>query len=195
LLATFVGNLQFQPSALLWVVLGFKASLVFLSWLCVTAPLFVPPAKLFEWLLLAEVQPLAGASDRHVRLRGIITRLPYSARVALFLLVTLGFWTVVIASTGVAWSTGLMFFGAVTLLHFGLVELYVGLRMIGSWLGRGGGHRPATLIIGANLAIAVLLGLVTQSVLVGVGFGIASWLLWVIVGAVIAMRRWLKRRS
>ncbi len=194
LLATFVGTLQFQPSALLWVVLGFKASLAFLAWLCITAPLFVPPAKLFEWLLLAEVQPPAGASERRMRLRGIATRLPYSARVALFLLVTVCFWTAVIACAGVSWSAGLMFLGAVTLAHFGLVELYVGLRMIGSWLGRGGGHKYATLIIGANTAIAVVLGLVTQSVLVGVGFAIASWLLWGIVGAGTAVRRWLIRR-
>jgi tetratricopeptide (TPR) repeat protein len=181
LLATYVGHLHFRPSLLLWVVLGFKAFLMFLAWLAVTAPLFVPPAKLFEWLLLAEVQPLAGASDRRMRLRGLITRVPYSARIVAFLLVAVCFWTVVFACMSVSWSAGLMFLGSVALLHFGLVELYVGLRKLSSWLGQGGRRNYVRLFIWLDLACSVALGWFTNSVLVGVGLILGSWLLWATV--------------
>src|SRR4030095_6205535 len=47
-----VRSWQGNATRLIFLIVAFKAVLAFLAWLIVTGPLFVPAAKIYEWLLL-----------------------------------------------------------------------------------------------------------------------------------------------
>jgi tetratricopeptide (TPR) repeat protein len=90
-----------QPWRLIFLVIAFKAVIAFLIWLFLVTLVFWPSCKLYEWLVMSEIQCVAEASDRHLRFKRALGRWPFWLRFSACMGLILGSWFLLFASLGI----------------------------------------------------------------------------------------------
>jgi len=127
-----------EKGRLQWFVLliAFKGVLLFIAWMIVVGAFFIPAAKVYEWLVLADIsrtRPL----PRWLRPIAPVFTWPLWLRMFIFLFVIVSIWTWFLWKVcGVSLTGVLLIISWIFGLHFALVILMVGLRRLRAGYGR-----------------------------------------------------------
>ena len=135
-----VHNLFYQPWRLIFFLLGFKFVLVFILWLIIVTLLFWPACKLYEWLVVAEIQGAARAPVRWLIFKRRLSRWPFWSRFALCVVLIFGVWVLLFAFIGVSLIAGFAFLAILTMVH----ALAVLVRVLGQRIRTRHGLKSAT---------------------------------------------------
>ena len=146
-LANYFRGLALQPWRILLVLLAFKVVIAFVLWLAVVTVVFWPSCKVYEWLLISEIQCVVEATDRHLRFKRALNRWPFWVRFGLCVGLILGSWFVFFALLGIV-TVGFAVLGGIAGVHLIFTLVLFLIRRArsshGRWSAdRGQGRRTA----------------------------------------------------
>lgn len=143
-LAGYFRGVAVQPWRIVFLLLGFKIVIAFCFWLSLVTIVFWPAGKLYEWLVISEIECASEASDRHLRFKRALNRRPFWLRFLVCVGLILGGWLALFALLGgvvPGFIALAMFIG----VHFVLTLAVFLLRRARSSHGRWSADRmPAT---------------------------------------------------
>jgi len=125
----------FRPTfGVLWVLFAYYAIIPLVAWLLIVGSLFIPAAKIFEWLVLSEITRVKHWSRLPAPLAKMLAW-PVWVRLGLAVAIIVGAWLMALgffvptakALEIIAWIFG---------VHFVLMALVVGLRKVRTGVGR-----------------------------------------------------------
>lgn len=148
----YVGNLlrglAVKPWLIIFWLVAFKFALGFLLWLLLATIIFLPPAKIYEWLLIAEIRCAADVSNQGLRLKRRLNRWPFWVRFSSFLVLVLGLWAGFFSALGISLASGFLVLGIVVGIHFALTLIVFLCRKARAAFGRRqADKRPQPLTI------------------------------------------------
>ena len=136
-------TVRLRPWLLFFCILAIKFFAAFFLWLLVATPLFWPPAKLYEWLILRQVRQTAGTSPTTLRTWFSLRRLPFIARASITLALTLGFWILVVRIlTDIGTGESIIAISAIFAAHLAFVLAATALRKIAARSTRPASRTP-----------------------------------------------------
>lgn len=139
-LGNYFRGLAVQPWRILFLLIAFKLVLGFLFWLLPVAIVFWPSCKIYEWLLISEIQCGADASDRHLRWKRTLNRWPFWARLGACMGLILGSWLALFGLLGIV-GPGFTVLGVFAGIHFLLTLILFLMRKARSSHGRWAADR------------------------------------------------------
>jgi tetratricopeptide (TPR) repeat protein len=139
-MANFWRALSLQPWRIIFLVGGLKVVLAYFFWLLVTAIVFWPSCKIYEWLIISEIQCVAGTSARRLRWKRALNRWPFWARFGACAGLILGSWFALFAAMGIL-TEGFTVLGVFVGIHFVLTLALFVLRKARSSHGRWAADR------------------------------------------------------
>ena len=116
-LGDVVRGCSYQPWRLIFLVFAIKFVLVFFVWLLIATILFWPACKMYEWLVVAEIQSAGLAPARWLAFKRRLSRRPFWMRFALCLCLIVGLWVLLFKLFRVPLVGGFVFLGSLAAVH------------------------------------------------------------------------------
>lgn len=120
----------------IFLVLGFKVLIAFIVWVFVAGTAFAPAAKIYEWLVLADI-PRTRARPRLLAPLARLQAWPLWLRMSLCSAVIVSIWLLLLSSIAhLPWLDSLQIIGWFFGIHFLFISLLVGVRHVRARFGR-----------------------------------------------------------
>jgi tetratricopeptide (TPR) repeat protein len=107
----------YEPWRLIFVLLAIKAVLMFFVWLVVATVLFWPACKVYEWLVVAEIQSAGLAPARWLSFKRRLSRRPFWMRFGVCIVLIIGLWIALFKSLRMPLRIGFLVLGTFAAIH------------------------------------------------------------------------------
>ena len=139
-LANYCRGVAVQPWRIIFLLFGFKIVLAFLFWIAVVAIIFWPACKIYEWLVISEIECVAEASNAQLRFKRALGRRPFWLRFMACVGLILGSWLAFFAVLGIV-IPGFVTLGILAGVHFVFTLVLFLMRKARSSHGRWSAER------------------------------------------------------